>query len=111
MSTLVCTFWNDEAGFIVSAELILVSTIAVLSLVVGLTEVANGINQELEDVGTAFGKINQSFAYRGLSGCKAIWAGSKFHDNNDECDGEHDIVCNSRPLHECDRFGGGHDDY
>ena len=31
---------NDEAGFIVSAELVLVATIAVLAMVVGLSELA-----------------------------------------------------------------------
>ena len=31
---------NDESGFIVSAELVLVSTIAVLGMIVGLSEVA-----------------------------------------------------------------------
>ena len=53
---------NDDAGFIVSAELILVSTIAVLALVVGLSEVSFGVNQELEDLGAALGSINQASA-------------------------------------------------
>jgi hypothetical protein len=34
---------SDEAGFIVSAELILVATIAVLALIVGLSEVAMAV--------------------------------------------------------------------
>ena len=89
----ICTqLLNDEAGFIVSAELILVATIAVLSLVVGLTEVASAVNQELEDVASAFASINQSFKAQGLSGCMGQKAGSCFTDNVDECDSELDIV-------------------
>lgn len=59
---------NEESGFVVSAELILISTIAVLSMVVGLSEVAYGVVQELEDTGSAFGSINQTFRYTGLMG-------------------------------------------
>jgi Flp pilus assembly pilin Flp len=89
---------NDEAGFIVSAELILIATIGVLSLVVGLSEVASAINHELEDVASAFGSINQSFRYKGLKGCNGHAVGSKFEDNQDECDDACDIVCaDARP--------------
>jgi hypothetical protein len=49
MKTFINRLWCDEAGFVVSAELILVATIGVLSLVVGLAEISHGINQELED--------------------------------------------------------------
>ena len=90
----LCTqLLNDEAGFIVSAELVLVATIAVLAMVVGLTEVAAGVNQELEDVASAFGSMNQSFSAKGFSSmCKSNTAGSSFTDNVDDCDSEQDIV-------------------
>ena len=52
---------QDEAGFIVSAELILISTILIVALVVGLSEVASAVNHELNDVASAFGSVNQSF--------------------------------------------------
>ena len=68
MKTFAIALLNDEAGFIVSAELVLISSVCVLAMVVGLSEVANGINQELEDIGSAFGSINQSYRYAGLSG-------------------------------------------
>lgn len=93
--------WNDEHGFIISAELVLIASIAVLSLVVGLTEVSYGINNELEDVGSAFGSINQSFRYNGVSGFKGKVWGSGNWDYRDECDGECDITCDhSRPQPE-----------
>lgn len=84
--------WKDEAGFIVSAELVLIATIAVLSMLVGLSEVANAINQELEDVGSAFGALNQTYEYMGFSSCKADKDGSSFEDHVDCCDSEADIV-------------------
>lgn len=100
MLQLTHSFWNDDAGFIVSAELILIATIAVLSLIVGLTEVAYGVNQELEDVGSAIGAINQSFCYNGVAGHKGSAAGSHYYDSRDFCDGDADVVCNVYPTGE-----------
>ena len=57
---------NDEAGFIVSAELVLVATIVVISMVVGLACIRNQVVQELVDVGQAIGNINQSYGYGGI---------------------------------------------
>jgi len=98
-TTLIC-FMNEEAGFIVSSELVLISTIAVLAMIVGLSEVAHGVNQELEDVGSAFGRINQSYYVAGAHGHKACTDGSSFHDQQDFCDGENDIVCDRPPRNE-----------
>jgi hypothetical protein len=84
---------NDEAGFIVSAELILVATIAVLGVVVGLSEIAYGVNNELEDVASAFGSVNQSFYVNGThSDDKACTTGSRYEDEPDICDSQYDIV-------------------
>ena len=51
--TTLKTLLNDENGFIVSAELIIVATIVVLSMAVGLSEISFSVNNELEDVGSA----------------------------------------------------------
>lgn len=102
---VVRSFVNDEAGFIVSAELLLIATIAVLSLIVGLSEVAFGVNQELEDIGSAFGAINQSFAYNGVAGSKGTAAGSGYGDGRDYCDYDTDIVCNTAPTGEATTWG------
>ena len=59
MKALLLKLWKDEQGFIVSAELVLVSTITVLSMLVGLSELSNSINNELIDVSNAFGAVNQ----------------------------------------------------
>ena len=84
-------FWRDENGFVVSAELILVATIVVLGLVVGLAEVRQAISEELEDVASAFGSVNQSYNYIGLSTSKAQTSGSGFSDQADLCDSQFDI--------------------
>ena len=99
MRNLFATLVRDEAGFIVSAELILVSSIAVLSLVVGLTEISTSINNELNDVASAFGSINQSYSFNGLCGTKGHWSGSRHKDCKDQGDGN-SISCNNPPQSE-----------
>ena len=47
MTNLFTKLIHDEAGFIVSAELVLVATVGVLAMVVGLSEVALNVNNEL----------------------------------------------------------------
>ena len=51
--------WNDEAGFIVSAELVLVATILVIGMITGLTSVRDAVITELADVGGAIGAVNR----------------------------------------------------
>lgn len=65
MQSLIRRLIDDEAGFIISSELILVGTITVLSMIVGLVEVSFAVNQELKDVASAFDSINQSYDYQG----------------------------------------------
>ncbi len=52
--------FNDEVGFVVSAELVLVLTIAVLGMVAGLASVQHSINAELVDLFHAFGVVDQT---------------------------------------------------
>ncbi|MEQ9069352.1 MAG: hypothetical protein RLO18_21640 [Gimesia chilikensis] len=85
--------WKDERGFVISAELVLVLTIAVLAMIVGLSEVAVAVNTELNDVSNAIGALNQSYAYTGYAATatcdgkhKSYVAGSLFNDNADDCD-------------------------
>jgi len=100
MSIIFAQLLNDESGFIVSAELVLVATIGVLALIVGLTEVAFNINQELEDVGAAVGNLNQTYQFNGTTGTKGQSAGSVFWDFRDAGDCDCDIVCNVAPTGE-----------
>jgi len=82
--------WNDEAGFVVSAELILIATVAVLGLLVGLAAVRDGIVSELSDVAGAFQDVNQSYSIDGVIGHNANTAGFDFLDTTDECDSADD---------------------
>lgn len=92
---------NDEAGFIVSAELVLIATLLVIGLIVGLSEVQHAVVQELNDVGDAIGNINQSYYYTGFSktktyggGIAAYTRGSAWVDTTDDCDDNQcDIAC------------------
>jgi len=84
---------NNEAGFVISAELALVLTIAVIGMVVGLSHVAMAVNQELTDVATAIGSLNQSYSFTGFKCCpcnsgafSASTPGSRFLDQTDTCD-------------------------
>lgn len=86
---------NDDNGFVVSAELVLVGTICVLGMIVGLTELSFNVNQELEDVGSAIGGINQTYYFTLASGKKGEVVGSTFLDFQDECDNSCDITCDS----------------
>ena len=82
---------NDEAGFIVSAELVLIATLLVIGLIVGLSEVQHAIVSELNDVADAIGELNQSYSFSGFSkhdgrALHAVTYGSDFADTIDECD-------------------------
>ncbi len=95
--------WTDETGFIVSAELILISTILVIGMVVGLSEIQHAVVQELGDVADAIGAVNQSYSYTGFSAEKtnsnqekSSTEGSKFVDLDDDCDNNQcDLDCDS----------------
>ena len=97
MFNLARKLFRDEAGFVVSAELVLVATICVLGLVVGLSELSIGVNEELEDLGAAVGSANQSYTWNGAKGTKGYFVGSCFTDRQDQGDCEGDISCNVAP--------------
>ena len=86
MTALSARLIHDEDGFIVSAELVLIATVGLLAMVVGLSEVALNINNELEDIGSAFGSVNQSFLVRGSRGHQGSGEGGRFQDSGDYCD-------------------------
>lgn len=79
-------FWNDESGFVVSTELVLIATVLVLGMVVGLTTLRDQVIAELADVAAAFSNSNQSYSFTGITGHSSSTAGSVFTDNLDFCD-------------------------
>jgi Flp pilus assembly pilin Flp len=86
MNVVITRLWNEEDGAIVSAEIMLIATILVIGVIVGLKSVRDAVVSELADVAQAFGNINQSFCYSGVSGHMAFTAGSEFMDQVDFCD-------------------------
>ena len=73
MVRLAKHLWHDQAGFIVSAELVLISTVGVIGLVTGLTCLRDAVNSELSDVACAISSLDQSYCYTG------------FHSYKDKC--------------------------
>jgi hypothetical protein len=86
MTKRLISLWNDENGFIVSAELILVSTILVIGMVVGLQTIRETVTTEMADVAAAIGSLNQSYNFGGMTGASSSIAGSSFVDYTDFCD-------------------------
>ncbi|MBX3441681.1 MAG: hypothetical protein KF774_04680 [Planctomyces sp.] len=74
MSGMLRSLWNDERGFILSAELVIISTVLVIGLVSGLVCIRTALSDEMTDVASAIGSLNQSYSYGGMHGCRS-WCG------------------------------------
>jgi len=111
--TLITALRKDDAGFIISAELVLVATVAVLGLVVGFSQVQNAVVSELNDVAHAVGSLNQSYYYTGFSArkwggwLKSRTFGSAFYDGIDACDGWGCAIGCDCAVGECGNGAGG----
>jgi hypothetical protein len=87
---------KDEAGFIVSAELVLIFTLVFCGVAVGVAVVRDALVHEFGDIGEAIGALDQSYNYRSLDAplngdfigdnSHARCSGSGFNDEEDECD-------------------------
>lgn len=71
-------FLQDEHGFVLSAESVLLGTVGVIGATVGLGAVAESVNDELTEVAMAFRSLDQSYKVEGSSRCGAWVAGSQF---------------------------------
>ena len=80
--------WNDETGFLLSAELVLITTILTLGMVVGLSSVSAAINNEMFDVSRAFSAVNQGYRYSEMRG-------TNWNDRWSDGGGQLDIACAS----------------
>ena len=84
-STLRCLL-EDEGGFVVSSELMLMSSLVVLGLLVGLESARSAVTAELSDVVGSMQDLNQSFSVDGIVYHNSNVAGFNFVDDIDECD-------------------------
>ena len=105
---------HEEAGFIISAELVLVATILVIGMIVGLSEIQHAVVAELNDVADAIGSLNQSYCYTGFhayktfgGGVKAFTPGSAFFDSADDCDNDQCTLSCDAPMPEGPKMGNG----
>jgi hypothetical protein len=83
---LMLRLWSDEAGFVISSELILIAAILVMGLLTGLATIRDQIVQELGDVADAVSELQQDFQWSGTTGHSSTVAGSIFTDQNDFCE-------------------------
>ena len=95
---LIQRLWNDEAGFVVSSELILIATLLVIGMLVGLATVRDSVIQELGDVANAIGLVNQSYSFSGITGHNSSTSGSIFTDAADQCETTQTQTAGSPPL-------------
>jgi hypothetical protein len=66
MKLLMKKLWNDEGGFILSTEAMILWTITVLGLIVGLVAIRDATVTELTEVANAIVSFDQSFTYGAL---------------------------------------------
>ncbi|MHC4876478.1 MAG: hypothetical protein ACYTGL_08260 [Planctomycetota bacterium] len=85
--------FNDEAGFVVSAELVLIVTLIFTAAAVGMAVARDALVQEFNDVSEMIGTLDQSYNVQGQSvaepgGTKPHGSnnGMGFNDMGDACD-------------------------
>lgn len=61
------SLWRDEAGAIISTELVLVAVVSVFALIAGFTSMRDAMVSELSDASGSIDEMNQSYSYNGLS--------------------------------------------
>lgn len=86
----ILKLWNDEAAFVATTDLILISSILIIGTIVGLTTFRDQVVQELGDVSASVSALNQSYSYASVvitfGGQTFSVAGSQFVDTTDDCD-------------------------
>lgn len=74
----VQSFWRDDCGAVISAELALLGALVAVGGMLGLHHVSAVINDELHDVAQAIRGLDQGYAIAGFPGARAWTAGSSF---------------------------------
>jgi len=82
---LIHSLWNDDAGFIVSTELVLVSTLLVVGLVTALTALRDQFIAEITGLGQDFHSLRQSLAVPSIRDAQAqptAWTGGSWYSDD-----------------------------
>jgi hypothetical protein len=100
--------WKCDRGFVVSNELVLMTTIIVFGMIVGLATVRDQVVQEFGDVSVGIGALNQSYSFAGVPDLDpnnppayppvGSSPGSSFDDKSDFCDVFGFDIPNSEPA-------------
>jgi hypothetical protein len=98
---MVCRLWNDEAGSILTIEIIIAATILGIGVITGLTSLRDATITELADVGGAIAFMDQSYTLRGVKAHSSATADNTFSDGADFCDDGTVGNVNSRCLSIC----------
>jgi hypothetical protein len=86
MRNLAQRLWQDDAGFVVSTELVLVATLLVIGITVGQSTLRDAVISELADTADAINQINQSYSFTAVTGHSSSVSGTVFADVEDFCD-------------------------
>jgi len=79
---LLKKFWNDEAGLVMSAELVMLGTVGVLGATVGLSAASTAINDEMVEFSQAIRSLDQSYHIQGHNSCRAWTASSSYRQQD-----------------------------
>ena len=79
---LLKTFWSDEAGLVMSAELVMLGTVGVIGATVGLSAASTAINDEMIEFSHAIRSLDQSYHIEGHKSCRAWTAGSSYRQQD-----------------------------
>ena len=79
---LLKNFWSDEAGLVMSAELVMLVTVGVLGATVGLSAASTAINDEMVEFSQAIRSLDQSYHIEGHKSCRAWTASSSYRQQD-----------------------------
>jgi len=85
MKNLMKNLWQDEAGIVISTELVFVASIAGIGMIVGLSAARDGVTSELADVAASVSSYNQGYIVDSINGHGASLAASSYNDQLDFC--------------------------
>ncbi|MBX9677558.1 MAG: hypothetical protein K2X38_02260 [Gemmataceae bacterium] len=71
MRSLLKRLWNDDAGVIISIELLFLFVILTLGLIAGWTNLRAALNTELTETANAILALDQGYRITGAQGCNA----------------------------------------
>jgi hypothetical protein len=82
MANMLKKLWQDDGGFIVSFELMLIFVILLLGIIAGLANLRIAVVNELTETGQSILTLNQGYSISGISSCTGFSAPSGANDTN-----------------------------